>query len=180
MRMHPMRAGPRREIIDMAFAILDRPLITGLDNAVLIRRRRLPVPMDDRCLAASVDELEEEALIGVENEARGTIRRRDAEDGSRFAVDLDRAALDDELRQRARVERRLDRRWPRIGELAKAEARREKARGAERRRGGERTASRKKARHQPVSPKAPDAVAGSLTWQPRAGPRGSTCEGVVE
>ena len=89
--MHPMGARAGREVIVGAAAGGDGRDIAGVAHAILIGRRRLAMPMDNRRHIQPVVEAETAALARVEGQTLTAIGPGQAEDAGRLSQDVDGA-----------------------------------------------------------------------------------------
>ena len=95
VRVHPMRAGARFEVVALAGAVADQRAVR-VGHAVLGVGRSHAVPVDDCVLPGPVRQIDQETLPRIEEQAGGAVRLADAEDGGGLAHHLQHAPLDGE------------------------------------------------------------------------------------
>src|SRR5437764_493983 len=101
--MHPKSAAEaQREVVVRSAAGWDRRS-GNPGHAVLLPRRRQPVPMDQARLVDLVLQPDAKWLADIGCEAVRAVRLPDAEDGSRLSVDHDGAGLKLKYRPRRRI-----------------------------------------------------------------------------
>src|SRR5690625_4460347 len=92
--MHPVRARPvEREVVVVACAGRERRLREER-HAILLPRRREPMPMDERFFVETVLKPNPEPPTGFRNEAMGAIGLGKAEDSGRAPLHLDHSGVD--------------------------------------------------------------------------------------
>src|SRR5436190_17272258 len=88
MRMHPVGAGARLEVVNVALARLERWL-GELGHTILFGGWRLAVPMNEGRLIQHVGERQAKLLRRFEIKAMFTLRHFEAEDFCRLALDVE-------------------------------------------------------------------------------------------
>ena len=101
VRVHPVRAGRKRELESVRLARGERPAVRACP--ILIGRCfNLPVPMHLQGLAGGVEQAAGEALSLARDEAGPAAGTHDAEDFRGLLVDLDRSCIDRQHRRGGR------------------------------------------------------------------------------
>ena len=95
MRMHPVGARARREVVTLPAAGGDQGA-AGFDHAVLDVRGRLAVPVHHRRLAGPVYQIHRKALARFEHKAGGAVRLTQPEHRGCPAAHVEAASLDDQ------------------------------------------------------------------------------------